>query len=240
MRNHRFFAPLDLAIGQHLVLPKEASHHCIQVLRYQVGSELTLFNGDGFDYVAKIKDIDGKRCEVGLLEQVNPNNESTLNIHLFQGIARGEKMDLIIQKSVELGVKEITPLFTERCNVKLEGKRLIKKQEHWQKISISACEQSGRAFIPKINKALNIKELSVDNNYPGFYLQPTAEQRLLDNHMESKISLYIGPEGGFSDADVQLLHNFGIAGVKLGPRILRTETAGLACIAVLQSHVGDL
>jgi len=130
MRSHRFYSAITLAVADILELPKEASHHCIQVLRYKIGAQLTLFNGDGFDYIAQIKSIEGKRCQVEIIEKTVPQNESPLKIHLFQGVARGEKMDLIIQKSTELGVTQVTPVFTERCNVKLDEKRLNKKQTH--------------------------------------------------------------------------------------------------------------
>jgi len=240
MRSHRFFSAIALAVGQIIALPKEASHHCLQVLRYQVDSELTLFNGDGFNYLASIKMIDGKHCEVEVTDKINPMNESNIKIHLYQGIARSEKMDLIIQKSVELGISEITPMFTQRCNVKLDAKRLSKKQQHWQNVAISASEQSGRALIVKVNRAINIKQLKVTDNSIGFYLEPTAKKRLQDNSSLTRLNLYIGPEGGFSDADIELLEHLNVCGVKLGPRILRTETAGLACSSILQSYFGDL
>jgi 16S rRNA (uracil1498-N3)-methyltransferase len=262
MRSHRFYTQLKLSQGDSFELPKEAAHHCIQVLRYKVGAELVLFNGDGFDYIAKISAIEVKKCQVIVLEQCAPENESPLHIHLYQGIARGEKMDLIIQKSVELGVSQITPVFTERCNVKLDPKRLAKKQKHWQAVAVSASEQSGRSLIATINPAINIKQLmsekqlseknkpkqlAASENTQSLYLEPTATQRLQDIHFAEQnnneplsVALFIGPEGGFSDSDLHILQNNGVDGVKLGPRILRTETAGLACIAILQSHFGDV
>ena len=244
MRSHRFYSDINLTQGHSFELPKEASHHCIQVLRYKVGAKLTLFNGDGFDYVAQIKTIEGKRCQVEIIDKIAPQNESPLKIHLFQGIARGEKMDLIIQKSVELGVTQITPIFAERCNVKLDEKRLNKKQTHWQAVALSACEQSGRSFVPKINPAINIKLikqlLEINLETISFYLEPTASKHLHCYDSLKDVSLFIGPEGGLSGNDIQTLESAKVNGVKLGPRILRTETAGLACIAILQSHFGDI
>jgi 16S rRNA (uracil1498-N3)-methyltransferase len=244
MRSHRFYSDTDLNQGQSLTLPKEASHHCVHVLRYKAGAQMVLFNGDGFDYNAQIKSIEGKQCLVEIINKVDPQNESQLKVHLFQGIARGEKMDLIIQKSVELGVTQITPIFTERCNVKLDQKRLKKKQCHWQAVAISACEQSGRSFIPPINPPLNIKLISAfldkESDSTLFYLEPTASKHLHSYEALTDIGLFIGPEGGLSDKDIQALDNTNVQGIKLGPRILRTETAGLAAIAILQSHFGDI
>ncbi|WP_444996988.1 16S rRNA (uracil(1498)-N(3))-methyltransferase [Aliikangiella sp. IMCC44359] len=244
MRYHRFYTPDQLTLHQTYLLPKEASHHCVQVLRYKVGARLNLFNGDGFDYIASIKTIENKQCIVEIEQQVALANESPLKLHLYQALARGEKMDLIIQKSVELGVKEITPVFTERCNVKLDGKRLLKKQQHWQNIAISACEQSGRGEIPKVNQAIHLKQLSPTENTKLIYLEPTATQSL--NSIGSQqtkyheIGLLIGPEGGFSNSDIQHVNTLNSQAIRLGPRILRTETAGLTCIAILQAQLGDL
>ncbi|TQV74146.1 16S rRNA (uracil(1498)-N(3))-methyltransferase [Aliikangiella marina] len=240
MRIHRFYAPITLAVRNELPLPKEASHHCIQVLRYSVGDSLILFNGDGFDYIAEITAIEKKSCAVTITEKINLENESPINIHLFQGIARGDKMDLIIQKSVELGVKYFTPIFTERSNVKLDNKRQEKKLVHWQNIAISACEQSGRAIVPKINPPVQIKNLPGDENTLHLILEPTATSRITDLPKTKNIAVYIGPEGGFSPSDLDKLKSIGALGIRLGPRVLRTETAGLATIAILQTTFGDL
>ncbi len=240
MRSHRFYTPIELSNDLTLELPKEAAHHCIQVLRYSVGKELSLFNGDGFDYLAIITAIEGKNCQVKISDKISPLNESPINIHLFQGIAKGEKMDLIIQKAVELGVNQITPLFSERCNVKLDDKRLNKKMAHWQAVATSACEQSGRALIPLINSPANLKNLKIPINIQGFYLEPTASQSIKEQSGLTEIALFIGPEGGFSELDIQQLETLNIKGLKLGPRILRTETAGLACISIFQTLYGDL
>ena len=245
MRSHRFYAAIDLKVDQILRLPKETAHHCLQVLRYRVGNELILFNGDGFDYAATIHEIEGKHCEVKITEQFSLQNESPLKIHLYQGIARGEKMDLIIQKSVELGVSEITPVFSERCNVKLDGKRLLKKQQHWQNIAVSASEQSGRAAIPQVNNAVHINQLapslsSESSESLNLFLEPNSNQRLADCRPDKSVNLFIGPEGGFSKSDLQQFEKLEFVGSRIGPRILRTETAGLCAIAILQSHFGDL
>ncbi len=240
MRSHRFYCPVTLNTTQSLVLPKEASHHCINVLRYKAGHELILFNGDGFNYTAVIRQIINRQCTVEINNKINPENESPLKVHLYQGIARGEKMDLIIQKSVELGVSEITPLFSERCNVKLDNKRLAKKMAHWQAVSISASEQSGRCKIATINTPQSIKALNCPPDMLSLYLEPTAEQKIQTISTTESISIFVGPEGGFSQNDLSFLEKLQATGIQLGPRILRTETAGLACLTALQIHLGDL
>ena len=239
MRSHRFYTPIELNENTSIELPSEAAHHCAQVLRYRVGDGLTLFNGDGFEYLATVEQIEKKRCQVRMSHRIDPQNESPLKIHIFQGIARGDKMDLIIQKTVELGVAEITPLFTERCNVKLDGKRLEKKLQHWNKTIISACEQSGRATIPMLHQPVSINKL-VKNQTISVYLQPTATNSFKELHIQQSVQLMIGPEGGFSDKDLNHLNSIGCDGIKIGPRILRTETAGLSAISILQSYFGDL
>jgi len=240
MRIHRFYTPIELATDCEVQLPKEASHHCIQVLRYKVGSSLILFNGDGFDYAAEIVAIDKKTSKVKITKKIQLINESPLNIHLYQGIARGEKMDLVIQKSVELGITQFTPIFTERSNVKLDAKRQEKKLSHWQNIAISASEQSGRAVIAKINPPVFIKNIAASNDSLSLILEPSAGKKISELTVDKNITIFIGPEGGFSDSDLERLKSIGAEGVRLGPRILRTETAGLAAIAILQSSFGDV
>ena len=238
MRSHRFYTPVELKESSSLELPSEASHHCAQVLRYKINDKLTLFNGDSFDYVATVQQIEKKRCLVKISSRIAPQNESPLNVHLFQGVARGDKMDLIIQKAVELGVKEITPLFTERCNVKLDGKRLDKKLHHWRKTIVSACEQSGRAIIPKLHYPMAINQLAEDKTI-SIYLEPTASLNFKELEVKESARFLVGPEGGFSDKDLAHLKLIKCLGVKIGPRILRTETAGLSAISILQSRFGD-
>jgi 16S rRNA (uracil1498-N3)-methyltransferase len=239
MRSHRFYTPINLQQNTSIELPAEAAHHCAQVLRYKVGDTLSVFNGDGFDYLATVIQIEKKRCQISLTSRLDPDNESPLKIHLLQGVARGDKMDLIIQKAVELGVSEITPLFTERCNVKLDGKRLDKKLQHWHNTTISACEQSGRALIPKLHQPISINKLT-RHKITSIYLEPTAKSGFGDLAFEQSLRLFIGPEGGFSDKDLAHLELLGCAGIKIGPRILRTETAGLSAISILQNLQGDL
>ena len=239
MRSHRFYADIPLSENTNIELPPEPAHHCSQVLRYKVADQLTVFNGDGFDYLASISQIEKKRCVVTIHKKTDPENESLLKINLIQGIARGDKMDLIIQKSVELGVMTITPLFSERCNVKLDKKRLDKKILHWEKVIISACEQSGRALVPCLNSPVDISELELEGRH-SIYLEPTAKNPINKLAVEGSVNLLIGPEGGFSEKDLHQAERLNIQGVKIGPRILRTETAGLTAISILQNRFGDI
>lgn len=220
----------------------ESSKHLLTVLRLQAGHPLVLFNGDGNDYSATLH-LENKRTAYAQIDtQLAINLESPLVIHLGQGISKGERMDFVLQKSVELGVTAITPLITERCVVKLSSERWQKKQQHWQKVVISACEQSGRNTLPTLNPAIPL----------GDWLQQTTQQRRLILHPQAKqpiqllpptaqgVRLLIGPEGGLSDAEIYRSGETGFQQVRLGPRILRTETAALAAITALQSHFGDV
>jgi len=238
MKSHRFYSSIELKENTSVELSPDAAHHCTQVLRYKPGDHLTVFNGDGFDYLATIEEIDKKRCQIKISSKKDPQNESPLKINLVQGIARGDKMDLIIQKAVELGVSEITPLFTERCNVKLEGKRLDKKLLHWNKTIISACEQSGRSIIPRLNAPISIDKLSKENSHT-IYLEPNSGKKLTLLSIEESVRLLIGPEGGFSEKDLAHLNSIDCIGANIGSRILRTETAGLAVVSILQARFGD-
>lgn len=238
MRSHRFYTAFELLENTSVELPPEAVHHCVQVLRYATGDPLILFNGDGFDYPAVISEINKKRCVVKINNRYDPKNESPLRIHLMQAIARGDKMDFIIQKAVELGVTEITPVFTERCHVKLDAKRLSKKLEHWNKTIVSASEQSGRAALAKLNRPVTVEQIEACDQC-SVYLEPTADESFKQMNIDKSVRIMIGPEGGFSTSDQARLKHQQFKGVKMGARILRTETAGLTSIALLQSLHGD-
>jgi len=206
------------------------------------GNELALFCGDGFDYKASIVGVSKKTVQVVANSSVKVENESPLAIHLAQGISRGDKMDFTIQKSVELGITDITPIFTERCGVKLKGERLDKKHQQWQKIAIAACEQSGRAIVPTIHRPIEFKA----------FIEQQTEQLKLNLHPRASISVsslkmpetgvrfVIGPEGGLNDQEIEAANNAGYQDILLGPRVLRTETAALTLLTALQVKFGDL
>lgn len=230
-----------LTAGSQLLLDDDAANHVGRVLRMQPGQSILLFNGDGNNYPAIISEVSKKQVSVTVAEVATNPVESPLRIHLGQAISRGDRMDFAIQKAVELGVSAITPLFTERCGVKLDAERLQKRTEQWQKIAISACEQSGRSIVPEVHAALPLAEwLNQQTNALKLTLDPRAVATIKTLTPASEIRLVIGPEGGFTEHEVSATAAAGFNGIQLGPRILRTETAALTAISALQLQFGDL
>jgi 16S rRNA (uracil1498-N3)-methyltransferase len=239
----RIFQPVDLLSGARLQLDSRANQHVAVVLRAKLNDHLTLFNGQGGEYRSVIVQIKQKQVTVQVEKYSAREAESPLELYLAQGIARGDKMDYIIQKAVELGVKKIIPLLTERCTVKLDGERRAKRLQHWQSIIISACEQSGRNRIPELFLPIKFKDIfsALEADW-SFVLVPTTSGKLKEKSIQEnqRVSLLIGPEGGLSDAEIQQACQQKFLPLNLGPRILRTETAAVAALAVLQSSVGDM
>ncbi len=242
MRIPRVYQATKLYPGLELALSPEAAIHLVRVLRLAVGSSLHVFNGEGGEYAATIVVIKKNQVQVKIADHIIATVESPLPIHLGQGISRGEKMDYTIQKAVELGVTEITPLLTERCGVKLSDERWEKRLQHWRGIIIAACEQSGRNTIPVIihPKPLFawLEELQADWK---LVLDPKGEKKL--GELSGKpvtVSLLIGPEGGLTEFEIDLAKQSGFVNLRLGPRILRTETASMATIAAIQTYFGDM
>ena len=194
------------------------------------------------DYQAELINVSKKSAQVLIKNFKVILNESPLNIHLGQGVSRGDRMDFTLQKSVELGVNTITPLFTERCGVKLSGERLQKKIDQWQKIVISACEQSGRCIVPLVKPAIHLTEwLKQDTSALKINLHPKAEHSIMNlPNSNSRVRLLIGPEGGLNNDEIELANSTGFVDVLLGPRVLRTETAALTAITALQCRYGDI
>lgn len=242
MRTIRSYIDAPLVPGTELALPEAAGNHIVRVLRLKMGDVFNLFNGDGNDYPAEITAIDKKGAKARILSCHAVDNESPLRIHLFQSIARGEKMDWILQKATELGVCAFTPMVSDRTEVKLDGERSDRKLGHWQGVIRSACEQSGRAILPALHPPIAINQMNgaVKHDH-AYYLDPEAAQGIhgLEPDRTVDMLLAIGPEGGFSERDIRLLQTAGFKGLRVGPRILRTETAGMAAIAALQSRFGD-
>lgn len=236
----RIYQPVPLAIGK-LLLDEKASHHLARVLRATVGDEIKIFNGEGGEYAAIITAINKKNVEVDLQTFSARSAESPVHIMLAQGIARGEKMDFVMQKAVELGVAEIFPLITERCNVRLDKERELKRMEHWRAVVVSACEQSGRTVVPVVHEPQSLSQwVSALTAEVKFILLPEAKQTLGAVSAAKNIALLIGPEGGLSAQEINLAEKNGFTALNLGPRILRTETATLAALTVVQYHFGDL
>lgn len=224
-----------------ITMEPEASRHIIQVLRLRTGADLLLFNGDGYNYTAQLESASKKQAWVKVVSSSEYESENSLYIHLCIAISKGERMDFAIQKSVELGVSEITPLFSQRCVINLQGERLRKREQHWRKVIISACEQSGRCRVPQLNSAADLASwLDMPHQGAGLVLDPKSETGIgsLDKPAD-KITILIGPEGGLSEAEITAAENRGFKGISMGPRILRTETAPLAAIASMQTLWGD-
>lgn len=242
MRTIRTHLDAPLSIGQRLTLPEPASNHLVRVLRLGVGDACVLFNGDGRDYAARLLSLQKRGAEVEVLARVEVGNESPLRITLAQGIARGEKMDWILQKATELGVAAIAPIVTDRTEVKLDAERGDKKLQHWRGVMAAACEQCGRARLPTLAEPKTLaRHAAADMAGVKLALDPDGDVTLaaLEIPAGASISLVVGPEGGLSDRDLASLRAGGYRGLRLGPRILRTETAGLAALAALQAMHGD-
>ena len=244
MSNLRFYSAENLHIGATIKLSESAATHATRALRLSVGNHIHLFNGDGFDYACELVVV--KKSEVIATVKASHarETESPLNITLLQGISSGDRMDYSIQKAVELGVKQIQPIATERSVVKLSAERAEKRLEHWQNIVISACEQCGRATIPQVLAPKTLANwFSANTSTPTatrILLNPEGAKRLATLDKPSgEIQLLIGAEGGLSQAEINLAILQGFQSVILGPRILRTETAGPTAIATLQSLWGD-
>ncbi len=242
MRIIRSYITEALNVGQEFVLPEAASNHLVRVLRLDVNDTCVLFNGDGFDYQAKITSVAKRGAGVEIISSHAVTNESPIHITLVQGIARGEKMDWILQKATELGVQRIVPVITDRTEVKLDSERSDKKMNHWLGVVASACEQSGRARLPEIIEPCPLSHWpQQDKNFNKFALDPHGIFGFSDlaSTKPVAVSLAIGPEGGFSERDLATLKAGGFQGLRMGPRILRTETAGPAAIAALNVLCGD-
>lgn len=242
MRQSRIFTSQPLFSAGIIELTGPAFHYLTRVLRLSTGSALTLFNGDGKDYLAEITGIESKNVLVRIMGCADAGNESSLKITLVQGVCRGERMDYALQKATELGVFCIQPLISRRVEVRLDKSRLVKRLKHWQGVVTSACEQSGRAVVPEVKTPLPLSEWAATaDSSPRLVLDPYTQDKLAELSIADKaLSLVIGPEGGFTDEEVQLFKDNGLTPVSLGPRILRTETAGPAAIAVLQAQTGGL
>ncbi|HEY4291542.1 16S rRNA (uracil(1498)-N(3))-methyltransferase [Luteibacter sp.] len=244
MRTIRIHVDIPLASGSDVVLPAQAGEHVARVLRLEAGAPVVLFSGqDGMEYEATLVGVGRREVVASVGAGRAPGNESPLALTLAQGVARGEKMDLIVQKATELGIARIVPILTERSEVKLDPARAEKRLTHWRAVAASACEQSGRARLPMIEPTVSLTAWlgSLGEGGPmRLALLPEGTKRPGELALADAAILAIGPEGGFGERDRAALASAGFTGLKLGPRILRTETAGLAAIAALQALYGDV
>jgi 16S rRNA (uracil1498-N3)-methyltransferase len=242
MRIARLYTPQVFIQGEELAITGQTAHHVVHVLRIRCGSPVQVFDGKGCEHRAIIKTIKHSEIVLEIAEAIAALPESSLDITLLQGIARNDRMDLILQKAVELGVKTIQPLWTQRSQGHLKGSRLEKRCNHWHGVIISACEQCGRATMPHLGTAMNYTEWLPAKDTGGlrFLLQPdsTAGLGVLEPPND-KIYVLVGPEGGLNTDEQMLAKSAGFIGIHLGPRILRTETAALAVLAGMQALWGD-
>jgi len=238
----RFYTEQSLSPGQKVILEETSSHHLLRVLRLKPGESLLLFNGNGKEYRAILEEAGKKQATVLVQDSRQPDRESKLHITLGQGVSRGERMDFVLQKSVELGVGSITPLWTKRSQVQLSGKRLEKRLNHWRGVIRSACEQSGRVYLAKLHSAAKLPDwCSVSRKQSlQLVLDPSASLQLSDLTPAREIRILIGPEGGLQSDEISMAEASGFKRIRLGPRILRTETAALATVAAVQALWGDL
>lgn len=237
----RVYLEQRIASQASMTLGRDKSHHLRNVLRLKTDDAVVIFDGHGGEYTSRIVAAQRQSVTLAVGQQTHCRRESALPLALAQGIARGDRMDFAISKAVELGVSTIQPLFTQRCKVKLAGQRLTKKLSHWRRVAISAAEQSGREQVPTINVPMNCHDF-LQSSPPacGLVLSPAAKTTLRQIAPQDAATLLVGPEAGLADIELQSALDAGYRAVTLGPRTLRTETAGMACLAALQTLWGDL
>ena len=239
----RFYTPFDLAIGATIDLPESVAHHC-QVLRLTAGDHVVLFNGKGGSYVASLSNIEKKRASAEV-KTFNPDEvELPYAITIAQALPEASKMDWIIEKAVELGAAGIQPLTAQRCVTRLTGERAEKRRAHWQGIITSASEQCGRNRLAQLGQLSELKQWILQQDlHRRIILSPHAELSLADwarHHPAQALTLIIGPEGGFAEQEYQLAISQGAIPLSMGPRVLRTETAGLSAITTMNAHWGGM
>jgi len=243
MRVTRVFVEQKLVSGKGVGLPEQAGLHLTRVLRLEAGARVTLFDGTGGEYEGTLE-RDGKKIWARVGAHSAIERESPLQVTLIQGVARGERMDLIVQKATELGVTRIMPVFAERSVVKVDASKSARKLEHWQSIAISACEHAGGNRVPEVAEpaALGDAVRALEPGFAGYLLAAGAHDSLaaaVRRDVGRAVVLMIGPEGGLADAERDFAAANGFTACAMGPRILRTETAGLAALAIMQTVAGD-
>lgn len=237
----RLFTDQPLDAPATVELDAAAAHHATRVLRMQAGAKLTLCNGDGCEYRAVISRVDRRRVVVEIDERIAVDRESPLAVVLGLGISRGDRIDFAVQKATELGVREIVPLVTEHSAASLRGERAARKQQHWQQVAVSACAQSGRNRVPQVHAPSSLADwVNTVDCERALVLDPTAPRGLPASPAPRSVALLVGPEGGLAAAEIALARDGGFTAIALGPRVLRTETAPIAAIALCQFLWGDL
>ncbi|WP_110669543.1 16S rRNA (uracil(1498)-N(3))-methyltransferase [Salinicola halophilus] len=241
MANPRIHVAAGLEVGGDVVLPDGAARHVGAVLRLKEGASLRLFDGAGREATATLVEVGRKRVVARIETVTAGSGESPLAVHLGQAISKGDRMDYAIQKAVELGVAAITPLYVEHGDVRLKGEREAKKLAHWQGVAVSACEQCGRATVPPVHPPQPLSTwLAARGETLRLVLHPATDERWREQEAIESAALLIGPEGGLSAAEVDQARAAEFLPLTLGPRVLRTETAPVVALALLQHHFGDL
>ncbi len=237
----RFYCPLPLAPQTEITLPEEVSHHLVRVLRSAAGTRFFVFNGEGGMHEAELIEAGKKNARARLLSFHAEDRQSPLPTHLGQVMSKGDRMDYAIQKATEMGVTEITPLSSERCELRLRGEeRADKKLEHWRRVAISACEQCGRNIPPQIHEPLALADWLAGTQAALRLVLAPATGGSLPAQAPASVALLVGPEGGLSEAEIHQATQAGFLPWQLGPRVLRTETAPVAALAILQARFADL
>lgn len=252
---HKFFVPKNNIDDNKAIIEGEDVKHIYKVLRLQVGEKVSVNNCEGKEYIGEITSIDKKVVNIKILKENPINNESPVEVYLFQGMPKSTKMDLIVQKNTELGVKAITPIITQRVEVKTEIIEFKKAQEfdkkivRWNRIALEASKQSKRSLIPIINAPIEFDDLLIELKAMDLVVVPYENEegygmsklvRDIDKECINKVAIIIGPEGGFEECEILKLKDIGAKIITLGPRILRTETAGFTCLSLIMYELGDL
>ena len=242
MRLNRVHVQTPVDARAQVELEGSAAHHISRVLRLRAGDALILFDDTGGEYQATVVSFTRDTVHVAVGEHLAINRESPLRVTLAQGISRGERMDVVVQKATELGVWRIVPLLTERTVVRLNAAQAANRLRHWRAIAVAACEQSGRNHVPEIAAPMSLPEFLASDLPAGLrlLLNPDGGLKARDLPATDTATVLIGPEGGLSDAERTAAIAAQFQGLSLGPRILRTETAALAALAVIQQQLGDL
>ncbi|RMH17558.1 MAG: 16S rRNA (uracil(1498)-N(3))-methyltransferase [Gammaproteobacteria bacterium] len=238
-----YLANITLQPDQLVVLDKSIQHRLFRVMRLKPGMTIHVFDGSGHEFLARIVD----QKTISVLEPLVSQTESPLHTRLLLGLSRGERMDWAMQKATEMGVSQIQPVITRYCEVKLDDNRLRKRMDHWQGILISACEQSGRTRLPELQPVIALHaalqgSLSDSSGQCRLILDPDGASRVQDISLNrsNSVTLLTGPEGGFSEEEVEAAYQHGFQGIRMGPRILRAETAPIAALAIIQARIGDI
>ena len=240
MRVSRLYVADELVAGKQIELTDESAHYVRTVLRLKKDQDITLFNGQGGEYLCRFVEVSRKKVIVYMQEYIERSVESPLKVILGLGISRGDRMDWAVQKSVELGVNQVTPLLTDRCVIKFNEGRKQQRLQHWRNIVQHAAEQSGRTHLPEMPEVNELAKWVMLQQGLKLFLDPYAEQSLADLQPDNgKVTLLSGPEGGFTEQERDIAKSAGFVPVRLGQRILRTETAVLASLSAIQMLWGD-